>query len=250
MQISRINNCRPKPRVMFLANEKGSFEGKVRYKRYDEPNDDVLCAKSIIKAHESVEKSTKARLLKAIPLITTGILTTGIMIAQPGKTSSKVAKGLGFLALCEGFDILRNKFSKKDESEKANIKAACTMLGAAVATGAGLKMLSNTKTFESVKNFVQKDAQNLANTINDTKVAKFLDKNVNKIANNHPHLANVGLFSSLTLAMGVNTKAKKDLTQSIKEDIKQNSCKNFIQGKLMQDMARQYYNSIDAEEIK
>ena len=115
MRIDHITNCL-KSKVFgnysdfkeseSLRDSLSQNKGAKRYKHYEELSDDVLCARSIIKAHQEVEKSGKMRMFKAIPAISTAIITTSIAITQPGKLAAKAGAGLGFLALSSSVDLM------------------------------------------------------------------------------------------------------------------------------------------------
>ena len=76
-----------------------------------------------------------------------------------------------------------------------------------------------------------------------------MNKNINKFANNYPKLASASAFSAVALAVGFNVKATQNLTKGIREDIRQKSCENFAKSKLIQQMGREYFDSIDAKEV-
>ena len=105
MRISHIANCL-KSRDFGNYNEfkerktslDSSSQGKkVRYKHYEQLSDEVLQARSIIKAQQDVENGTKMRLYKAAPIINSMLAVTGLTIAQSKNVYSSMPKGLGFL---------------------------------------------------------------------------------------------------------------------------------------------------------
>ena len=60
-----INCCKPKRFTTFKGTESSkNGERRVRGKRYQEMNDDVLKLRSILKAHKDVQNSSKMRTFK------------------------------------------------------------------------------------------------------------------------------------------------------------------------------------------
>ena len=108
------NCCKPRKLTTFTGSENSDKASrKVRYKHYEQMSDENLKLKSVLKAHREVQESSKMRLFKAMPEITTALIGTSLALAQPGKLAAKAGAGLGFLVLsdvlCKGVEVLSNK---------------------------------------------------------------------------------------------------------------------------------------------
>ena len=257
MKINNITNCcKPNPRGLtsFGSHPNSQAEnnkGSVRYKHYEQMNDDVLMSKCIIKAHENVKNSSKMRLYKAIPSITTGVIATGIAITQPGKLAAKAASGLGFLALNEAYNAFKSHDDKKhqDNSAKSEIVPMAKFLAGTVGACALLKGVSNIKYAQKAVNFVSKESAKLANEINSTKLASFVEKTISPVIDKHPKLSTLGLLAgSMATIVGSNASSIA-LLKGMSKDIKQQANDNFEKAKTIQQIARNHFESVDAIEV-
>ncbi len=262
--------CKPRRLNNFAGNERSNSHSdscgkKVRYKHFEQISDDVLTMRSVIKAHQEVEKSGKMQLFKALPEITIGMIGTSIAIAQPGKLASKAGAGLGFLMLAKAVDIISSSIApkvnnfveaKKNDNEKRNVtqlKKAALLTATSVAGALGafglVKGISNAKAFEGVVNFAKKEMAQLSDELNKTKLGKFVENSVKPFANKHPNLVkNAEVIAPLGI-MGLSTLAQVKLADSLSKDIKTKADENYIKGKLIQQEAKAHFDSIEAEEI-
>lgn len=253
-----INCCKPNRYILFKGQNSQNTTRKVRYKHYEQISDEVLCAKSILKAHNDVQDSKKMRLFKALPTITTALAGASIAITQPGKLAAKVGAGLGFLAVTNfvsaGFDILGEKLNKKSGENKENskfkkiIKPVLVVAGCAVGATA-VVMGKKTGKFDKVSKFFSKEAQQLADEINNTKLAKSTEKNILPFEQkNKKTMGLLGIFAPLgVLIGGIGTQIA--LADSLSGDIKKRAVQNFAKGKVIQAQARAHFDSIDAQEV-
>lgn len=253
-----INCCKPNRYNLLNGQNSQNPTRKVRYKHYEQISDDILCAKSILKAHNEVQSSKKMRLFKALPTITTTIAGISIALTQPGKLATKVTAGLGFLAVTNvialGFDKLSEKINNKSNKNKDNSKfkkiAKPIMMASACALGAAAVIVGKkTNKFDSVKKFFSKEAKQLTKEINNTKLAKFVEKKVIPFETaNKKCFALAGLLAPLgVITVGAGTQIK--LADSLSSDIKQKAVQNFSKGKAIQAQARAHFDSIDAQEV-
>ena len=269
MQINNIDCLRPKQRInSFKGNSEKSEPKRMRYKHFEQMSDDVLEARSIVKAYHEVKNNPKGQLLNAMPEITTSLVLTSLALTQPGKLSAKAAAGLGFLALYKSINSSYNAASKvvdkkykNEEPTEANEKSKTLLkLGtfvatsAIVATGAVLgakagKKLLNSEKLAPLGDFVKKESNTLANEINGTKLGKLVENKMIPFTQKHPKLANALSFGLplASLAGGIIGHAK--LLKSVSEDIKQKAENNFIKGKIIQAKAREDFDKIDAVEV-
>ena len=219
-------------------------------------------AHSIAKANQTVKKSGKMQILKAMPAITTALIGTSLALTQPGKLSAKAATGLGFLvaskALSETYDTVSNTVDRKatDKNPKQKIS---TKLGAyatsvvaltlgAIAITKGSKALFN-KALKPAGKFIKKEAQQLANEINNTKLAKFVDNTLNPFIEKHPKATKAFSILAPIGALIAGCSTQINLAKDISKDFKKEANKNFIKGKLIQDIARKEFDSINALEV-
>ena len=247
-----INCCKPKRFTTFKGTESSkNGERRVRGKRYQEMNDDVLKLRSILKAHKDVQNSSKMRTFKALPHITTALLGTSIALTQPGKLAAKAAAGLGFLALTDIIpsvvDGAVNIASKTDDKDKKASPVAFFAKLATITAVAGLAAfgLKNTKTFDKVSKFVKKEATQLSNEINNTKLGKAFNKNLASKIDKHSSkfaIASLGIMAGSSMA-------QLDLADSLSRDISQKASENYKKGKYIQAQAKAHYDSIDAVEV-
>ena len=252
MLINTISCCKPNSRRSFTGNSVSASEKqKVRYKHFEKLNDDILCARSIIKAHQDVQNSGKMRLYKAIPSITTGIIATSLALTQPGKLSAKAAAGLGFLALSAGVDKIGSMVAKNDKNEekKHSLGVFALAIGAIAGGIAMAKGLLNTKAFEGINNFLTKEKDKLANEINSTKLSEFNNKYIQPLLEKYPRASVTALFGG-TIGLGLaQGKIKENLLQGMSEDIKEKADENFAKAKLIQSIAKEHFDSVDAIEV-
>lgn len=246
-----INCCKPKRFISFKGTESSNKnERRVRGKRYQQMSDDVLKFRSILKAHSDVQNSGKMRMFKALPQITTILLGTSIALTQPGKLAAKAAAGLGFLALTDIIPAVINKavdFSSKDKEGEQS--TPLTLVGKLAATTAVIGLaafgLKNTKTFNKISKFVKKEASQLADEINNTKLGKkFNEKLAPKIDKN----SSKALIASFGILTG-SSLAQIDLADSLSKDIMQKASENYQKGKFIQAQAKAHYDTIDAPEV-
>lgn len=229
-------------------NPPDNAEHKKRYKHYEEVSDEVLGLRSLLKAKNEVENSSKMRLYKAMPKITTGILATGMALTQPGQLAAKAAAGLGFLALNEAYDGFYNTFNSKDE--KPSIKKTLLTMGAfcACALGGAVlveKGLNSTKAGE----FIKKEFGALSKEINSTKLGKFTKKTVEPFYQKHSTAINAAsVAAGLGAILGLPV-VQNSLAESMQKDFQNKTKENFKRGKLAQLAAKEHFSSIDAIEV-
>lgn len=264
MQITSINSidCKRKGLNFTNSGEINSSKGKKRYKHYEEVSDDVLRMRSILTAHQEVSRSGKMQFFKAIPTITAGAIGLSLGLTRPGKLSAKIATGLGFLALVQltgkAFDginkIVDNKYLKNNDDNEAKktlekLGLTFALFSTSVLAAFGLKKLANAKALSPVSDFVKKEAATLSNEINETKLGKFVDKTLNPFANKHKDaMATLSLMSPFAL-LGLESFAAIKVSDGLSKDIQQKANENYQKGKIVQALAREHFNSIDAIEV-
>lgn len=269
MQITNNYNCRkPSNRMVFKGNEESGLQRKkVRYKHFEQMEDSVLKAHSVARAYQSTQESGKMRLFKAIPGITATIIGTSLALSQPGKLSAKAARGLGFLVLLKGADKISqsvydsfNRKSDNDVKDKATLIkdniikfSAATLACAGALTGSyailkGGKSLLN-KINPNVKNFFQGEVKTLAKEINDSKIGKYFEKNINPFVEKHQHKFDIASDIMPFVAAFAGIKAQEKLGQSLSKDLCEKAKENYEKGKIVQQMAKEKYNEIDAQEV-
>ncbi len=243
----RAEKCKPH-RLTGFERSINFTSNKVRYKHYEEINDDVLKARSIIKAHQDVQNGNKMRIYKALPGIATGIVTTSIAIARPGKLSQKLVTGLGFLAALTGLNAINDIAFSKDNEDKKNGLAT---LGALTLAGAGIGAVAKNsgKSTKTITKFLTKEAKQLAREIDKTKLAKYSNKYIEPFIKEHTKLNSAAPFITIAATGVLNAFASLGLLKGMSKDIKEMACKNYEKGKLIQQIARNHYNSIDAIEV-
>lgn len=255
MQINEttLNCCKPKRFTTFKGKESSKTgERRVQSKHYREMSDDVLRFKSILKAHNDVQNGAKMRMFKALPYITTALIGTSIALTQPGKFATKAATGLGFLALTDivptVVEKIANKTNEKSENNKntSALKTVAKFAFGAAVIGLAAFGLKNTKAYNNVSKFLKREANQLSNEVNNTKIAKAfneklapkIDKHASKFA-----VASLGILTASSLA-------QLKLADGLSEDIKNKAEQYYQKGKFIQAQARAHYDSIDAPEIK
>ena len=256
MQINNIalstQKCnKPYRSTSFKGLEGSNGQKKVRYKHYEELSDDMLMARSIVKAHQDSKDSMKMRLYKSLPSIATGIIATSLAITRPGKLSGKTAEGLGFLALSAGVDAAVKLASKRsdDETKKDSFKTLA-ILGAAAAGAVAVKNGKGADGFigKTVK-FLQKEGSKLASEINSSKLADLSDKYIEPFIQKHPKLSFVAPFVTAISTSVIGSVASFGLLKGISKDISENACKNYEKGKMIQYLAREHFDSVNAVEV-
>ena len=267
MQINSLTKC-CKPRQFGSSATESSPKGKrVRYKHYEEMNNEVLGTYCLAKAYNTVQSSRKMKLRNSIPEITALAIGTSLALTQPGKLASKAAKGLGFLAMLAGFNALIDKTGtlisnfvekKSSKSEADDKKAALLGIGAGaaifgvavtsllVAPRLASKFLSKSG---NVSKFLLSEKDKLANELNNSKVGKFVENSVNPFMQKHNKLSGAlaGLFPFGAIIGGAF--ANNALDNSLSSDVRKNATNNFIKAKLIQREARRHFDQIDAKEI-
>lgn len=201
---------------------------------------DNLKTYSIIKAHNEVNNSARARIFKAVPTIATALIGTGLALTQPGKLATKAATGLGFLALSSAFNKTSDAFYKSDDDKKTIIKkdiaaTAGVILAATGAVSLAKKAANTTK----IGGFIKKEIGTLAKEINSTKLAKFLDKTVEPFLNEHVIGANIAaILAAFGITLGANA-TQVNLSKSLGQEFKQKANENYAKGKLLQELMQQ-----------
>lgn len=269
MQITNnLNCCKPRRQNSFKGHEESSpHNRKVRYKHFEQMDDNVLGAHSVARAYKSVEKSGKMRLYKAIPMIAATVIGTGLALSQPGKLSAKAAKGLGFLVLAKGVgeicdsvnETIEEKFVPKNNEVKNNVKktalkiaatiGSCALLavGAVAALKGGNKILN--KCAPGVLNFFKTEASLLSSEINNSKIGKFVEKTLNPFISKNQNKFNMAsdVLPFLAVFAGIFTQDK--LSKSMSKDLVKKAEVNFNNGKIIQQIAREKFDAIDAQEV-
>ena len=253
-----INCCKPKRFIPFTGEDSKNLSKKPRYKHYEQMSDDVLKMRSVMKAHSDVQNSKKMRAFKAIPTVTTTLLGASIALTQPGKLATKAAAGLGFLALSEVVNFVGDKAVKqinnfKNGDEELNAKKVLsTTAKLAVGIGAivlGAKAIQKTPLYKTVDKFVKSEAKQLANEINSTKAAEYLENTVKPFTQKYKKaLEPIGLVAPFGV-IAASSAVQIKLSESLSKDIKEKSIENYSKGKMIQAQARAHFDSIDAEEV-
>ena len=268
MQINNLNCCRPKRHINnFTGNYNSEDKQRMRRKHYEEMSDDVLKARSVVKAHYEVKHSPKGQLLNAMPKITTSLILTSLALTQPGKLSAKAAAGLGFLALFKGLDSTFDssnkavdKLFKKNETNKDNKKNKTAIKMATFAlTSATLSLLAFVgvksgkkiadKHFAPAIDFFKKEASTLAGEIDNTKLGKFFETKVAPFTEKHKKLTNIAKITAPFGILAGSLGTQVALMKSVSNDVKEKSINNYIKGKLIQQQAREDFEKIDAVEV-
>lgn len=271
MQITNnLNCCKPRRRLNFKGREESPCENrKVRYKHFKQMDDNVLGAHSVAKAYKSVEKSGKMRLYKAIPTIAATVIGTGLALSQPGKLSAKAAKGLGFLVLAKSAgeiaqsvnETIEDNYIPKDKNEAKNtfkksaIKIAACVASCAVCAGGAILALKGGKQILSkaapkALKFLESEKNVLTSEINNSKAGKFVEKTLNPFISKHENKFNIASDVLPFAAVAGGIVAQNKLSKSLSKDIVQKAQLNFVKGKMIQQMAREKFDAIDAQEIQ
>lgn len=260
-----INNitkcCKPRRLYNFKGNEHSDNCNKKRYKHYEELSEDILRAKSILKAQKDVQNSNKMKLYKAMPAITTAALTTTIAITQPGKLSTKVKTGLGFLAIIgavnTGMDFIKKiidkKYENKEEgSQNALKKAVLTLggcLGAGILASAGIKGIKKISKDTNFAKFLASEAKQAADEIDSSKLGKFFDEKINPFCKKHQKT--IGFIAALApvAALFSSIKVEDEMAKSLSDDVNKKAMQNYEKGKEIQRIARENFDAVDAIEV-
>ena len=264
MQINNILNCH-KPKSFTGLKD----TGKVRYKHYEQMSDGMLSAYSMAKAYKDVKDSTKSKLSKAMPIITSTLVATSLAMTQPGKLSSKVSSGVGFLALLSGVNLLSEGISKfaykhlskkadkndanakMENSSKANLIGAVGAMGTVV--GAGLAIAKNKNAIlnssSKVIQFIKGEGQKLASELNNSKLGKKIEESFNPFMARHAKAFNIAKHVAPFGIIVGGTVADSAVKKSISNDFTEKTMQNFIKGKAAQKDAREHFDSIDAIEV-
>ena len=254
-----INCCKPNRYISFTGEDSRKSTRKVRYKHYEQMSDEVLGVRSVLKAHRDVQESNKMRLFKALPTITTGLLGLCIATAQPGKLAAKAGAGLGFLVLTEGIstgieaigDFLNKKDYKNKNADSPAVTALKVIGGAAMFGLATVAVVAGKKsgTFNKVAKFISNEGKQLAKEINETKLAKFIDTKIAPFAQKHAKaVATAEVIGTASVVIG-NSIAQQKLADSLSRDIKEKATYNYAKGKAVQAVAREHFDSINAQEV-
>lgn len=259
MQINQIDNygkCTKPSRKFgnFMgSNDKQTSQERVRYKHFEQMDDDVLAVRSIIKAHKEAEQSTKMKLLKAAPAITAGLTGTVIGLTQPGKLSAKAASGLGFLAALKGADLIidgfrnayKNDIVENPESNKNQKLFMYRFLGiGALALGCASFIKKS-----AAGEFLSKEASKLAGEINNTKLGKFTLEKIEPFIQKHSKLNSI---LSIVLPFGTiigGGISRNKLAKDVVCDIENRANINFEKSKEIQRLAKEEFDAVDAQEI-
>ena len=268
MQINSLECCRPKRRINTFTGEYNSEnKNRMRRKHYKQMNDDVLATRSVIKAHKEVAQSPKGQLIKAMPNISTSLILTSLALAQPGKLSAKAARGLGFLVLLKGADKISqsvyDSFNKKSNNETKDKKAlikdsaikfataalACTgaVIGSLLLLKGGKSLLN--KVNPNISKFFKGEAKTLAKEINNSKVGKYFEKNINPFISKHQHKFDVASDIIPFIAAFAGIKAQDKLGQSLSKDLCIKAKENYEKGKIVQQLAKEKFDEIEAQEV-
>ena len=252
MQINNIaitaDKCRKPCRTFNFGSSESEIQSrKVRYKHYEELGNDELIRRSISKAYQKAQKSPKAALYKAIPAIATGIITTSLALTRPGKLSSKIATGLGFLATMKGIDAIFDIAASNDKNKR---KKNYGILGAIATAAAGaLLFAKGAGKTNKIYNFIAKEAFQLKNEINSTKLADFSDKVIEPFIQKHENVANAAPLTTAIFTSLAGLGARNIVSKSISKDIKKDATNTFEHAKQIQQVARNHFDSIDAVEV-
>ena len=270
MQINLISKSnQTKGFNTFTGNEISKGNKKpTRYKHYEQMSDEHLMMHSVVKAHKQVENSNKMRLFKSMPAITTALVGTSIALAQPGTLAAEAGRGLGFVVATKAADVVMDfstkEFPKTKKHDNINnnkkekpIKKALAITGALLATSVAtlgiVAIKKNSKTINSTLSktgeFLTSELTKLKDEINATKLGKYIDKTVTPFLEKHPKLTSALSFQIPLGTILAGSLATSKLYSSLSNDVKKNASKNFIKGKLVQEIARKEFDSIDAKEV-
>lgn len=265
MQISNIDCCKPRRKYLNFTSSEPSGNNRPRFKHYEELTDEALRLRSVIKAHDEVKNGGKVRVLKALPAITAGLIGTSIAITQPGKLSAKAGAGLGFLALLKASasvsNFTFNAIDKKEAHAKENKKEMspiAKLLGTIAIAGAGVLAIRTgakhlpkliEKHAKPVSDFVKKDIEKFASEVNQSRLGTFVEDKLNPFLNKHKKAVSVASVAVPIGIFGGVLTAKGSLEKGISKDIKEKTQQNYVKGKIIQTVARNEFDKIDAIEV-
>lgn len=212
---------------------------KMRYKHHQKLSDDVLIARSIIKAHDKAQNSPKTKLLQAIPSIGAAIIATSIGLAQPEKLSNKLTAGLGFLALFEGSkkldDIFTNSNKAKIQEGKkpdSPLKTTLLSLGVLFTSAIGVIALSKKAANSTqIGKFLKKEGQKLGEEINSTRIGQFVENTFEPLRKKHSKAASLINFGVILSTITAQPIAQFKLLGDIANDIQKDTIKNYKKAK-------------------
>ena len=270
MRIDNLSKCCKPRQFGSFATELRSNGKKVRYKHYEEMDNDTLGAVCLVSSCRKVQSSGKMKLNKAIPAITTAIVGTSIALAQPGKLAAKAARGLGFLVLLGGVSTLFDKVGSfigdavktsneeigyKDIDEKANARIG-VVSGALLGTGliaavffAPKYVNKFLKSDNGFAKFISSEKDKLVNELNGSRFGKFVETKINPFLEKHNNFAKAlnGLIPVGAILGGA--ACGMALEKSLSNDIVNQATDAFIKAKSVQKIAREHFDSIDAIEV-
>jgi len=234
-------------------------------------SNDALRTYSLTKAYNKVQNSGKMHLFNSIPAITTALLGTSLALTQPGKLSARAAQGLGFLALCAGFDKvvdttreLSNKLIAKkenktgnkvsnEERQRANALTSIAQIGILCAGVIALpKLISKAKTapaLNKITSFIGSEASKLANEINKTKPGQFVENTLNPFMQKHAKATKALEVASCLGIIAGSAAGQIKLHNSMSKDMTKYATDYFEKGKKIQQVARNHFDSVDAVEV-
>ncbi len=270
MRIDNLSKCCKPRQFGNFATDLRPNNKKVRYKHYEEMDNDTLSVVCLTRACNKAQSSGKTKLNKAIPAIVTGLVGTSIALAQPGKLASKAARGLGFLVLLGCVSAIFDKAGSiigdavKSHNEKSGDKnidekasAKIGVISGAV-LGIGLtalvclapkylnKFLNKDNAFAK---FISSEKDKLANELNESKLGKFVETKINPFLEKHGKFTKAlnGLIPVGIILGG--SASSMVLEKSISNDIAENAIQEFKNAKLIQKEAREHFDSINAIEV-
>jgi len=267
MKINNIDCCKPKRRLSFQSESRSNASGskKITYKHYWEMSQEDLYKRSVVRAGKKAEKSGKMRIFRALPLIGTSIIGASLALTQPGKTTSKIAAGLGFLVFEKGLEDIYKGSSKAydnaDETTKAGLgkeslakgglfalTGATMLMGSAIAAKGGKNIFSNLSNSKTGKVIV-KEVQKLKDEINTSKIGNILENTVDPFFEKHKTLSFLlPLTTMVAASLGVN-KAQGKLASEINKTFTDDIQANYIKGRKSQMQMKAKFDKIDAKEI-
>ncbi len=267
MQVNSLMNCRKPRNFGGNAIDNKPVGKKLRYKHYEEMDNEILSRLCLARACNTVQSSGKMKLYNSLSVITPLVIGASLAIAQPGKLAAKAARGLGFLALLSGFDFLSDKVAsvidkvatKKTNSNEKDSKGAALLgmgagallFGSAVVAMCAAPKLANKflSGSNNVSKFVLSEKDKLVDELNSSKLGQFVENKVNPFMEKHGKLSSV---FSLLAPVGVilaDSAAKKSMKSSLSEDIRKTATNNFVKAKLIQREAKEHFDKIEAEEV-
>ncbi len=268
MQINNLTKCCKPRHFGSTASDSVSNGKRVRYKHYEEMDNDILRVRCLRKACSIVQSGGKLKLRDSLPAITATIIGTSLALAQPGKLASKAAKGLGFLATVAALDLGFEKLASFDSKVEQNFKKSgrydkktIDMGGFILGLSAGFGMLTGVLALPKIGNkllngnskvsrFLSSEKDKLVSELNSSKFGQFVQNSVNPFLDKHKKVSKflkVGLPLSAIFGEAFATTA---LNNSLSHDISKIATASFAKAKLIQKEARDHFDKIDAIEVK